>query len=271
MKRFLIAFVAAALCLSVAQVASAKSAVPSQIVYFSVGQSKLSPTAKATLIVLAKKLSTSDTVDLRGYVQHSSTTKNDVSLATSRAANVKAYLIALGVKAKITSKGYGMPTAHRSRANARRVEIYVVHSTSTPKVSPSPSPSRTSTGSISGMLERNYYYVDCNDLQLNYVKLYQGSTLISTIAAPAWSSTTGNDCIYNYQFQGLSDGTYTVEESFTQVQGYPWNLISVNQPTWTVVGGTPSNALNEVRTSPDQVIVGGGAITGIDLRLFNSD
>jgi len=271
MKRFLSAVFAIGLCLSFVQNANAKSAEPTKSVYFAVGQSKLNATSKASLSALAKTLKASDTVDVRGFVQVSSSSKNDISLSTARAKNVKAYLVALGVKSKITSKGYGTPKTKRSLAESRRVEIYVTRAT--PSASPSPSQSPDTIGSISGVIRRSFPYNDCTDIQLDYVKLYQGPTLISTISMPAWSSTPSGNyyiCDYAYTFQNLPNGTYSVEESFTQFARCPWGVRGTPQPTWTYLG-TDDEELNQVHRIDDLVITGGADLTGIDLRLRNTD
>ena len=158
MKRFLSAVFAIGLCLSFVQNANAKSAVPTKTVYFSVGQSKLTPTTKASLSALAKTLKASDMVDVRGFVQVSSSSKNDISLSAARANSVKAYLVSLGVKSKITSKGFGTPNTNRSYAKSRRAEIYVTSAT------PAASPSPDTIGSISGTIRRAYPYNSCVDI-----------------------------------------------------------------------------------------------------------
>ena len=273
MKRFLSAVFAIGLCLSFVQNANAKSAVPTKTVYFSVGQSKLNPTTKASLSTLAKTLKASDSVDVRGFVQVSSSSRNDLSLSTARANNVKAYLVALGVKSKITSKGYGLPKSKRSLAESRRVEIYVTKAAVKPKPTASPSQSQDTIGSISGLIRRSFPYDDCTDIRLDYVKLYQGPTLISTINMPAWSSTPSGNyfvCDYAYTFQNLPNGTYSVEESFTQFARCPWGVRGTPQPTWTYLG-TDDEELNQVHRIDDLVITGGADLTGIDLRLRNTD
>ena len=272
MKRFLSAVFAIGLCLSFVQNASAKSAVPTKTVYFAVGQSKLNASAKSTLASLAKTLKASDTVDVRGFVQVSSSSNNDISLSTARANSVKSYLVSLGVKSKITSKGYGMPKSQRSFAKSRRAEIYVVRAT--PSASPSPSPSLDFYGSISGTIRRDGPYNSCADIQLDYVKIYQGAHLIDAIEFPAWSSTTNDVCDYVYSFQSLPNGTYTIEESFTQIsgdlRGYPWNVDNIEQPDWTYLGSTDED-LTQVHRIENLVVSGGADITGIDLLLRNTD
>ena len=272
MKRFLSAVFAIGLCLSFVQNANAKSAVPTKTVYFAVGQSKLNTSAKSTLASLAKTLKPSDTVDVRGFVQVSSSSKNDISLSKARAKSVKSYLVSLGVKSKITIKGYGLPKSQRSSAKSRRAEIYVVRAT--PSVSPSPSPSLDLYGSISGTIRRDGPYNSCADVQLDYVKLYKGATLINSIDAPAWSSTTNDVCDYVYSFQSLPNGTYTVEESFTQISGdlngYPWNVYNTEQPDWTYLGSTDEDLI-QVHRIENLVIAGGADLTDIDLLLRNTD
>lgn len=268
MKRFLSAVFAIGLCLSFVQNASAKSAVPTKTVYFAVGQSKLNSSAKSTLATLAKTLKASDRVDVRGFVQVSSSSKNDISLSTARANSVKSYLVSLGVKSKITTKGYGMPKSQRSFAKSRRAEIYVVRAT--PSASPSPSQSPDTVGSISGTIRRAYPYDSCIDIQLSYVKLYQGDTLIATINTPAWSSTANNICDYAYTFQDLPNGTYTVEERFSQDSRDPWGVTDDEQPEWTYLGNTDSD-FNQVHRIEDLVIAGGADLTGVDLLMRNTD
>jgi hypothetical protein len=271
MKRFLSAVFAIGLCLSFVQNANAKSAEPTKSVYFAVGQSKLNATSKASLSALAKTLKASDTVDVRGFVQVSSSSKNDISLSTARAKNVKAYLVALGVKSKITSKGFGTPKTKRSYATSRRVEIYVTRAT--PSASPSPSPSLDLYGSISGTIRRAFPYNTCADIQLDYVKLYQDATLISTINMPAWSSTPSGNyfvCDYAYTFQDLPDGTYIVEVSFSQNSRVPWGLTNDEQPEWTYLGSNDDD-LNQIHRIEYRVITGGSDLTGIDLLMRNTD
>lgn len=259
MKRFLSALFAIGLCLSFVQNANAKSAAPTKTVYFAVGQSKLNTSAKSTLASLAKTLKASDTVDVRGFVQVSSSSKNDISLSTARANSVKAYLVSLGVKSKITSKGSGMPKSQRSFAKSRRAEIYVVQSATTPTL-----------GSISGTIRRAYPYDSCIDIQLSYVKLYQGDTLIATIEMPAWSSTANNICDYVYTFQSLPNGTYTVEERFSQDSRDPWGVTIDEQPEWTYLGNRDDD-FNQVHRIENLVIAGGADLTGIDLLMRNTD
>lgn len=273
MKKFLVAVVALALCFGVSQTVSAKTSAPTKVVFFSVGQSKLSASAKSTLAALAKTLKSSDTVEVRGYVQKASSPTNDLSLSTQRASTVKAYLIALGVKAKISAMGYGLPKSNRSSAQSRRADINVVHSAPKPTSSPSPSPSQSvaPAGFISGTIERTYPYNSCADITLDYVKLYQGSTLIASIDSPAWSSTSGNVCDYAYSFQGIPDGTYSVEESFTQSSRCPWDVSNVAQPTWTFVGTFDREAVNQVHRIDNLVVAGGVGLSSIDMRMYNSD
>lgn len=269
MKKILSVIVAVGLCISAAQIAVAKSTAPTKTVYFSVGQSKLTTTTKASLSALARTLKASDTVDVRGFVQVSSSSKNDMSLSSARAAKVKAYLVGLGVKAKITSKGYGLPKSNRSLAESRRVDIYVVRKPASPTTSPSPSQSPTTTGSISGTIQRN----GCRsaDDNLEYVKLYQGATEIATINEPAWSNDAEYDCQYNYSFQGLPDGTYTVREEFQRPSSGYWQFWEVTSEVpgqWTVVA---TETLRQSHKSPDIVVSGGQARTGIDFRLSYND
>jgi len=266
-KKFLAAVAALVLCFGVSQTVSAKTIAPTKTVFFSVGQSKLSASAKSTLAGLAKSLKTSDTVEVRGYVQKTSSPTNDLSLSTQRASTVKAYLVTLGVKAKISAKGYGLPKSNRSSAQSRRADIYVVHGAS----SPTPSQSVAPTGFISGTIERSYPYNSCADISLDYVKLYQGSTLIASIDSPSWSSTSGNVCDYAYSFQVIPDGTYSVEESFTQSSRCPWNVSNVAQPTWTFVGTFDREAVNQVHRIDNLVVAGGVGLSSIDMRMYNSD
>lgn len=274
MKRFLSAVFAIGLCFSFVQNANAKSAVPTKTVYFSVGQSKLNPTTKASLSALAKTLKASDSVDVRGFVQVSSSSRNDLRLSTARADNVKAYLVALGVKSKITSKGYGLPKSKRSLSESRRVEIYVTKAAVKPKPTASPSQSQDTIGSISGTIRRAYPYNSCADIRLDYVKLYQGATLIATINMPAWTSTPSGGrypiCDYAYTFQNLPNGTYTVEESFSQDSRVPWGLTNDEQPAWLYLGASDED-LNQIHRIEGLVIAGGADLTGIDLRLRNTD
>jgi hypothetical protein len=262
-KKLLSVLVAVGLCLGVTQGAIAKSKAPTETVYFSVGQSKLTKATKASLSALAKTLKPTDTVNIRGYVQKSSSSSNDLRLSSSRAAAVKAYLVALGVKSKITSKGYGLPKSKRSLADSRRADIYVVRAAVTPDA----------IGSISGIIRRSFPYDDCTDIQLDYVKLYQGTIPISTIIGPTWSSTPSGNmfiCEYAYTFQDLPNGTYSVEESFTQFAKCPWGVRGTPQPTWTYLG-TDDDDLNQVHRIDNLVIAGGADLTGIDLLMRNID
>lgn len=268
-KKFLSVLVAVGLCLGATQVATAKSKAPAETVYFSVGQSKLTKSTKASLSALAKTLKSTDTVDVRGYVQVSSSSKNDISLSAARANKVKAYLVALGVKSKITSKGYGLPKSKRSLAESRRVDIYVTKAAATPKPSASPSQSPTATGSISGTIQRNG--CQASDDNLEYVKLYQGATEIATINEPAWSNNAEYDCQYDYSFQGLPDGTYAVQEEFQRFGSAPWEWWSVDSEVpgpWAVVT-TETN--RQAHKSPDIVVSGGQARTGIDFKMRYND
>ena len=225
-------------------------------------------------------------MDVSGFVQKSASSRNDDSLSTARAANVKAYLVALGVKSTITSKGYGLPKAKRSLASSRRADIYVIHqapkpkpkpkpsqSAATPTPTPTPSQSVAVTGAISGTIQRYNSYDKCTDISLDYVKLYQGINLITTISGPTWTSTPNGRnfiCDYKYTFQNLPNGTYTVEESFTQPDKCPWGLTQDVQPTWTYLG-TKDDDLNQVHRIENLVVAGGADLSGIDLRLRNTD
>jgi len=263
-KKLFSALLAIAVTFGGAQLASAKTTKPSATVYFAVSHSTLTATTKSTLTGLARSLKATDVVDVRGYVQHSKSSANDISLATARAAKVKAFLVALGVKSKVSAKGYGLPTVNRSSGSSRRVDIYVTH-----KAVASPSSSPTSgSGSISGTIERNIVGGNCSQLSLDYVDLYQGNTLISANVTPAWSSTNG-DCIYNFTFTNVPNGTYNVLERYTTT--YPpmywygnFTVTSALPAAWTVVetGSSPSF---EVRRSPD-LVMSGSSITGVDFR-----
>lgn len=268
-KKILSILVAVGLCLGATQVATAKSKAPAETVYFSVGQSKLTKSTKASLSALAKTLKSTDTVDVRGYVQVSGNSKNDISLSAARANKVKAYLVALGVKSKITSKGYGLPKSKRSLAESRRVDIYVTKAAVKPKPSASPSQSPTALGSISGTIQR----AGCraSDDNLEYVKLYQGVIEIATINEPAWSNNAEYDCQYDYSFQGLPDGTYTVQEEFQRPSSGYWDWWAVTSAVpgpWTVVA---TETLRQSHKSPDIVVSGGQALTGIDFRMNYND
>lgn len=253
------------MCLSATQVATAKSKAPTETVYFSVGQSKLTKTTKASLSALAKTLKSTDTVNVRGFVQVSGSPKNDVTLSAARASKVKAYLVELGVKSKITSKGYGLPESKRSLAESRRVDIYVTKTAVKTKPTASPSQSPTATGSISGTIQRNGCTSSNNSLK--FVKLYQGVTVIATINAPAWSNTAPYDCQYNYAFEGLPDGTYTVQEEFfipQYAQWGSWNVTSAVPGSWTMVD---EQITTQSHKSPNVVVSGGQARTGIEFRM----
>lgn len=281
-KKLLSIILTLGLCLSAVQVATAKSTAPAKTVYFSSGQSKLDASTKASLSTLAKTVKSSDIVVVNGFVQKSGSSQNDIRLASARAANVKAYLVALGVKATITTKGYGLPKSQASLSKSRRAEIFIVPAVvpkpkptksptpkPTPKPTPSPSQSQAATGSISGTIQRNGCVSSTDNLE--YVKLYQGATLIATINEPAWSNNAQYDCQYNYAFQGLPDGTYTVQEEFQRFGNSPWNWYSVTSAvpgTWTVLA-TEQN--RQSHKSPDIVVSGGQALTGIDFKMiYNS-
>jgi len=98
--------------------------------------------------------------------------------------------------------------------------------------------------------------------------------LITSIDAPAWSSTAGNICEYAYTFQSLPNGTYAIEESFTQIggklNGYPWNVYNTELPDWTYLGSTDED-LNQVHRVENLVVSNGADVTGIDLLLVNTD
>jgi hypothetical protein len=257
-KKILGVILTLGLCMSAVQVATAKSTAPTKTVYFSSGQSKLDASTKASLSALAKTIKRSDKVFVRGYVQKSGSSKNDMTLATARATSVKAYLVARGVKASISVKGYGLPKSQRSSEKSRRAEIFVIPAAVTPKptrkpttkpspsptrspsVSPSPStsPSQLGPSSISGSI----IYAGCNRnlSTLEYVKLYAGSEVVRTINAPAWSDNP-NACWYDYSFEDLPDGIYRVVHSFSVQGNLGFWMPGVQNPgNWTVNDGPTS-------------------------------
>ena len=235
-------------------------------VQFEAGSATLSKAAKSELRLFVKANKSATSFKVTGYVQKAGSDVNNAKLSKARAKSVRKYLRSLGVTVPITVKGAKVPKKSGSKDSARRAVIKAVK-TSTP----SPSPSVDSIGSISGTFQRNYYYDDCSDQRLDYVKLYEGNTLITTISEPAWSSTVNNNCEYAYTFQNVPNGTYTVEESFTQDRDYPWELINVEQPAWTTTPGARRDDYTQVHRSPDLVISSGEDITGIDLRMYNAD
>ena len=285
MKKYLVAtgLVASIFVGAVALPAVAESASKHSIsnkkdgwVQFDAGSATLSQAAKSELRHIVKINANAKSFKVTGYVQRSGSNSNNGKLSKARAASVKNYLRSLGVTVPITIRGAKVPKKSGSKVSARRAVIEAVKASSTTPVAPtpiapSPSPSPDVLGSISGTIQRFHPYDTCADVQLDYVKLYEGTTLIRNVEAPTWSSTANRICDYAYSFTDLPNGTYTVEESFTQNGEVPWNVNGVEQPAWTVVGDTRWDAINEVRRIEGVVISGGADVVGIDLRMYNAD
>ncbi len=98
---------------------AASNAISAEVA-FAPRSARLSPLARTILRRLATRAQdAADVVRVRGYVQRSSDTTNDMSLSRARAHAVAQYLRSLGLRAdyRVTGAGAASPTAKGRRAD----------------------------------------------------------------------------------------------------------------------------------------------------------